>query len=60
MFVEGGWKPAEEPPRKPRLSKREELVLLWLLGVVAVLLLIAPLGGASLIEALLAAIGRAG
>ena len=58
MFVEGGWKPAGEPPRKPRLSKGEELTLLWVLGVFAVLMLIAPLGGATLIEAAIAVFAR--
>ncbi|AWN44422.1 hypothetical protein U8607_06425 [Methylobacterium durans] len=54
MYAEGGWKPSWEPPRKPRLTKRQERVLLWLIAVNLLLLLIAPIGGATLIHAVLA------
>ncbi len=55
MFVEGGWKP---PPRKPRLTQRQERVFVWLIAVNALLLLIAPIGGATIIHAVLAVLRR--
>ena len=58
MFVEGGggWtpRPWEPPPRRPRMTKRQERVLLWILGFNAVLLLVAPIGGATVVQALVA------
>ncbi|KAB1072731.1 hypothetical protein F6X51_14045 [Methylobacterium planeticum] len=55
MYAEGGWKPPWEPPRRePRLTKRQERVLIWLIAVNALLLLIAPIGGATVIQAILA------
>jgi hypothetical protein len=55
MYAEGGWEPPwEPPPRKPRLSKRQEMVLVSLIVFNALLLLIAPIGGASVIHAVLA------
>ena len=54
MFVEGGggWRPAwEPPPRKPRLTRQQERRLLRLIGLFAMLWLIAPIGGATIIEA---------
>jgi hypothetical protein len=55
MFVEGGWKPPQEPPpREPRLTRRQERVLVWLIAVNALLLLIAPIGGATIIHGILA------
>ncbi len=55
MYAEGGWKPPwEPPPRKPRLTKRQERVLVWLIAVNAVLLLMAPIGGATVTHAILA------
>ncbi|MEH3147737.1 MAG: hypothetical protein PGN34_20885 [Methylobacterium frigidaeris] len=57
MYAEGGWKPSREPPdRRPRITKRQELVILWILILNVVLLLIAPIGGATLIHAALAAL----
>lgn len=59
MYAEGGWKPPwEPPPRKPRLTKRQELVFMWIIVVNLLLLLIAPIGGATVIEALLAMLRR--
>ena len=60
MFVEGGgWRPSwEPPPRRPRLTKRQERVLLWLVLINALLLLIAPIGGATIIEAVIAVWAR--
>jgi hypothetical protein len=58
MFVDlpGCWPPKDLPPEPPkrRLSVREEKVLLWLLGLNAFGLLIAPIGGVSLIQFLFA------
>lgn len=59
MYVEGGWKPPWEPPRRePWLTKRQERVLIWLIAVNALLLLIAPIGGATVIQAILAILRR--
>lgn len=59
MFVEGGggWKPAPwQPPRRPRrMTEREESVLLWLVALNLVMLLVAPIGGATIVEAVVAA-----
>ncbi|ACL62411.1 hypothetical protein [Methylobacterium nodulans] len=54
MYVEGGWKPPWEPPREPRLTQRQERVFLWLIAVNALLVFIAPIGGATIIHAVLA------
>lgn len=43
------WRP-EPPPR--RLSPRGEKVMLWVIGLNILLLLVAPIGGATLIHAL--------
>ncbi|WP_187371480.1 hypothetical protein [Methylobacterium oryzihabitans] len=57
MYAEGGWKPSWEPPeRRPRLTRRQELVFLWIIAINVVLLLMAPVGGATLIHAALAAL----
>ena len=55
MYAEGGWKPSWEPPRKPRLTKRQERVLIWIIVANLLLLLVAPVGGATIIHAILAA-----
>ena len=59
MYLEEGWRPPgepppREPPREPRLTERQERVILWLIGVNALLLLLAPVGGATFIHAVLA------
>jgi hypothetical protein len=55
MFVEGGWKrPVDPPPRRPRLTARQQQVVVWIFAANAVLLLVAPIGGATLVQALLA------
>lgn len=57
MFVDlpGSWPPEDPRPDPPprRLSMREQKVLVWLIGVNALLLLIAPVGGASLVQLLI-------
>lgn len=59
MFVEGGWKPTPEPlPLRPTLTPRQERVVLWMLAVNALLLLIAPIGGATIVHAIIAALSR--
>ena len=59
MFVEGGggWKPPpwQPPPRKPRMTKRQEAVFLWLVAINLMLLLVAPIGGATIVQAVIAA-----
>lgn len=53
MFVEGGWRPPPEPaPRRPRLTRRQERLILWLVAANAVLLLVAPLGGSTVLRAI--------
>lgn len=47
----------EPEPRRPELGAREEKVLLWLVGANLLMLLLAPLAGASVIHALLALFG---
>jgi hypothetical protein len=46
------WEPPPEP--RPRLSAKEGRVLAWLVGGNAVMLLLAPLAGASLVQAVIA------
>ncbi len=57
MFVDGGWRPSPEPPRRPPLTKAQERAILWIVGLNLFLLLAAPVGGASLIHAIAALIG---
>jgi hypothetical protein len=52
MYVEGGWKPPWEPPSRPRLTKRQQTVLLWIVALNALALFLAPIGSATLVEAL--------
>ncbi|WP_165700232.1 hypothetical protein [Methylobacterium sp. Leaf108] len=55
MYVDDGWRPPLEPPsRKPRITKRQERVLVWVLALNALLLLVAPIGGATMAHALMA------
>jgi hypothetical protein len=55
MYVDEGWRPpGEPPPREPRPMERQERVFLWLIAVNALLLFIAPVGGATIIHAVLA------
>lgn len=50
MFVEGGRKP-EPLPSRTSLTPRQERVMLWLLTVGALLLILAPIGGATIARA---------
>ena len=57
MFVDVEWRPqGEPPPREPRPTQRQERVFVWLIAVNALLLLIAPMAGATIIHAVLAAL----
>ena len=59
MFVDVEWRPqGEPPPREPRPNERQERVFLWLIAVNALLLLIAPMAGATIIHAILAALSH--
>ncbi len=55
MYVEGGgWRPPSEPlRRRPRVTKQQERIILWLVVLNAFLLLIAPIGGATIIQAII-------
>ena len=55
MFVDVEWRPqGEPPPPEPRPNERQERVFVWLIAVNALLLLIAPFGGSTLVHAVLA------
>jgi len=57
MFVDVEWRPqGEPPPREPRPNERQERVFLCLIAVNALLVLIAPMAGATIIHAILAAL----
>ena len=49
----GGPPPPWQPPRRPRVTKKQERAILWLIGLNALLLLVAPIGGATIIEAVI-------
>lgn len=54
MYLDQGWKPPwEPPPRKPPLTKRQERWMVGIIAVNALMLVIAPIGGATVIHALL-------
>ena len=56
MYVDEAWRPSGEPSPEPRPTQRQEWVFLWLIAVNALLLLIAPMAGATIIHAVLAAL----
>ena len=63
MFVDEGWRPPREPAweppsRKPPMTKAQERAVVWIVGLNVVLLFVAPVGGASVIHALIALFGR--
>ena len=55
MFLDlpgaGPWRP--DPP-KPRITPKGEKILVWIVALNLVLLLVAPIGGATVIHALIA------
>ena len=58
MYFDGGWTPPQEPPSgKPGFTKRQEQVFVGIIAVNAVFLLVAPIGGATVIHAILALLG---
>ncbi|MFK3888334.1 hypothetical protein [Sphingomonas sp. NPDC079357] len=44
--------PWQPPPRRPKLTRREEKALAAIIGFNVILLILAPIGGATLIGAL--------
>lgn len=56
MFVEGGsYAPGKPPaPRRPPLTPRQERIVLWVIAANALILLIAPVGGSTVVHAVLA------
>ena len=54
MYLEtggGGFHPPPwQPPRRARITKRQERTIMWIIGVNALLLLVAPIGGVTIIE----------
>lgn len=46
--------PKPQKPDYPTLSAKQQKLLLWVIGVNVVLLLVAPIGGATLISGLFA------
>jgi hypothetical protein len=57
MFVPPEQWPHRPPPWQPRpprreLSKRGEVALLWVVGIVLLLMLLAPIGGSTVLEAI--------
>ena len=62
MYFErgGGWEPPPpwQPPRKSRVTKKQERAILWLIGLNALLLLVAPIGGATVIQAIVTIFSR--
>lgn len=61
MFIDlpGNWPgdPKPEPPQR-RLSPRRERLLLALLGLNMILLVVAPIGGATLLHGVVALLSR--
>ncbi|RYB01782.1 hypothetical protein [Lichenibacterium ramalinae] len=61
MFVDfqDQWRPGPWEPKRPpgRLTKRQERVIGWLVGINLLLLLVAPLGGSTLVAAFIALLG---
>ncbi len=48
------WEPRRPPPPPPRLTPRQEKIVGWLVAINVLALLIAPIGGASIIYAVVA------
>ena len=48
------WRPIEPSKPNKAVTRREEKVILWLISANAIALLVAPIGGATLIQALIA------
>ncbi|MBP0493457.1 hypothetical protein [Roseomonas indoligenes] len=54
MFLDlPGAGPRRPDPPKPRITPRGEKVLVWIVALNVVLLLVAPIGGATVIQALI-------
>ncbi len=55
MYAEGGgWRPRSEPlPPRPQVTKQQERIILWLIAINAIMLLVAPIGGVTILQAVL-------
>lgn len=62
MFLEdkrfGPFTPPDPPPRTPKLTPRQGRTLLWVIAVNVILLLVAPIGGRTLFNALAVLLGN--
>lgn len=52
-FYERGGSPREPQKRPPRLTAGQQKLLMWALGIELLLLFLAPIGGVSIVSALL-------
>lgn len=62
MYLEkggGGFHPPPwQPPRRARITKRQECaIIMWIIGVNALLLVVAPIGGVTIIEVVIELFG---
>ena len=61
MYLEtggGGFHPPPwQPPRKARITKKQERTIMWLIGVNALLLVVAPIGGVTIVEVVIKLFG---
>ena len=56
MYVEGGWKPPGEPPGTPKTPDHDDRAITWLIVGIALIALLAPIGGATLVQIVLPAL----
>jgi hypothetical protein len=54
FFDEAGWGRSSEPRPKRVITPRQERIVLWLLLANMLLLLIAPIGGGTVVEGVMA------
>ena len=57
MFVEGGWRPSSEPSPQRRSRDGQDRTITWLIVGISLLMLLAPIGGATIVQAVLAMAG---
>ena len=59
MFLDekNEWRQPEPAASRRRLTPREETIMLWSVGAFLVSMVVAPIGGATVIHALLASFG---
>ncbi len=62
MFFDWKQEPPPPPwqpePQKRRVTKRDETVLFWIVGINLLLVLLSPFAGASVIQAVAALLGK--